>query len=334
MDKTHTILKFLEGKTTNKEIQLLKELLSRVNSSNGKNFYQPAFFRKQLVFVNGSNALPLGQSRLEYLPDLPLGMEWPQHDDKALDFVAQINLADLEAGFHPALPEKGWLYFFVGDYWGGRIIHHRVLYFDGPVTDLARTEPPSHLKPPARFNSQTALLTFRSGFSIDPKFLDKIEEGSFLFDPQYKAYAPLGEPLYELSPDITRVGGHPYAFQGGGQEHNALLYLNGFETMIKHGWFDPPPLFDSTEKKEKYWEQRHNEIVKAGDLERMQAEVERYNNIKDDLEEHIQPIEMLFGLESTLGRDWGDAGFLEFFIRQDDLAQHDFSRTFCEIIST
>lgn len=116
----------------------------------------------------------------------------------------------------------------MGDTWGGRIIHHRVLYFDGPVTELARTEPPSHLQPPAQINAQTALLTFRSGFSIDPKFLDKIEEGGFLFDPHYKAYASLRDPLYELSPDITRVGGYPYAFQGGGQDHNALLHLNGF----------------------------------------------------------------------------------------------------------
>jgi len=74
--------------------------------------------------------------------------------------------------------------------------------------------------------------------------------------------------------------------------------------------------------------------VKVGDLERMEAEIERYNRIKDNLEEHLQPIEMLFGLESTLGRDWGDAGFLEFFICQDDLAMRDFSRTYCDIISS
>lgn len=72
----------------------------------------------------------------------------------------------------------------------------------------------------------------------------------------------------------------------------------------------------------------------AGDLECMQTEIARYNLIKDSLDEHTQPIEMLLGLESALGRSWGDVGFLEFFIRQDDLAEHNFSRTFCDIIST
>lgn len=30
---------------------------------------------------------------------------------------------------------------------------------------------------------------------------------------------------------------------------NALLYLNDFEGLIKHGWFDLPPLLESEEKK-------------------------------------------------------------------------------------
>lgn len=298
------------------------------------NHTRPTFFREKLTTIPGSELSELGTSRPEYLPDLPRGMDWPQYEGKALDFLAQINLADLEADFHPTLPQKGWLYFFVGDTWGGKTIHHRVLYFNGPVTELARAEPPSNLQPPARMETRTALLSFHPGFSIDPKFLDKIEEGGFLFDPQYKAYAPLRNPLYELSPDVTRVGGYPYAFQGGGQDRDALLYLNGFETLIKHGWFDPPPWFDSPAKKEQYLKQWQDEIVKAGDLGRMEAEIERYNRIKDNLEENTQPIEMLFGLESTLGRDWGDMGFLEFFIRQDGLAMRDFSRTFCDIIST
>ena len=66
---------------------------------------RPTFFRDMLTRVRGSDALDLGLSRLEWLPDLPDGLEWPQHEGKAMDFVAQINLSDLEAGFHPLLPE-------------------------------------------------------------------------------------------------------------------------------------------------------------------------------------------------------------------------------------
>jgi uncharacterized protein YwqG len=40
----------------------------------------------------------------------------------------------------------------------------------------------------------------------------------------------------------------------------------------------------------------------------------------------------------VLGSDdemlWGDGGFLQFFIHETDLAQRDFSRTYCEVIST
>jgi len=82
------------------------------------NHARPTFFREKLTAISGPKLSELGTSRLEHLPDLPHGMDWPQHEGKALDFVAQINLADLEADFHPALPKTGWLYFFCGGYLG------------------------------------------------------------------------------------------------------------------------------------------------------------------------------------------------------------------------
>lgn len=249
----------------------------------------PSFFRDDLTTLPGADCTDLGASRLEHLPDLPRGMDWPQHNGKAMDFVAQINLAELEAGFHPRLPESGWLYFFVGDFWGERIIPHRVLYFDGHAADLVRTSPPPHLAPPEQVNAYTARLTFRASFSLDPYQHDRIlGEVGFPLSRYHEAF----EQLDELNPETSRVGGYSYAFQGGGWERDALLALNGYEEQVRQGAF-----------------------------------------VEEALAACLQPIEMLFGLESALERCWGDAGFLEFFIRQDDLAQRNFSRTFCEIIS-
>ena len=58
--------------------------------------------------------LPLGASRIGGRPDLPLGLAWPHwHDDRPLDFLAQLNLQELAAcGSDPRLPSKGWLLFF------------------------------------------------------------------------------------------------------------------------------------------------------------------------------------------------------------------------------
>ena len=124
-------------------------------------FYEksaPTFYLDRFERVEGSEALAVGLSRLEWLPDLPPGYDWPENEGQALDFLAQINLADLEKGYHPLLPESGWLYFFAGDIWDQNVIPHQVLYFDGPSADLARRAPPSHLAPPLLMNRETALV--------------------------------------------------------------------------------------------------------------------------------------------------------------------------------
>ena len=296
----------------------------------------PTFFRSELTVIKGSDALEPGLTRLEWLPDLPRGVEWPEHQGKAMVFLAHINLADHEAGVHPALPVRGLLYFFVGDFWSkDPIIQHRVLYFDGPVTDLVRVSPPPELKQPDQLLQETALFRCKSGFTIDPWFMDKISGGDFGSDPKFEAYFPIEEVLSEqFQQTVTRLGGYPYGFQGGGQDRYAHLYLNGFENLIQYGYFDPLPWFTKPGQQEAYLQQKYEKIVNVGKWEQFEQEVERYNQIEDDLEKHGEPIEMLFGLESEMGRCWGDAGFLEFFIRQNDLANREFGHTFCDVIST
>ncbi len=295
----------------------------------------PAFIRTNLIELKASDSLELGLSRLEWLPDLPRGLAWPEHEGRALDFVAQVNLADLEAGFHPSLPERGWLYFFVGDFWGENIIHHRVLYFDGPVSELVRVTPPPGLRPPDQLSQETALIGFEPGFIIEPGFHDRLNETSWASRDQTEAERQMIAPPYELcQPEISRLGGYAYGFQGGGVDQEARRYLNGFENLIKFGYFQGLPWFTSHEARDRYLQEYEDKIVNAGKLEQFTQEVERYNQLKADFEQQTAPVEMLFGLESALDRCWGDAGFLEFFIRPDDLAKRNFDHTYCDILST
>jgi hypothetical protein len=305
-------------------------------------FYQnatPTFYVDGFQIVPGSADLEVGLSRFEGVPDLPSGYNWPDYQGKALDFLAQINLAELEQDFHARLPDHGWLYFFAADMWDEamwdyNLLPHKVLYFDGPVERLEPAAPPPDLIAPSRLNARTALICFKPGFSMDPNFLDllgwSMSEASL-----EEEYGHLFLPLSGLfQQEITRIGGYPYGFQGGGFEKEALLFLNGFPTLIRHGYFHGAPLLRTEQEKQAYYQRRFEEIEAAGDMEQMEREARKYQEIASDLAAHTAPIEMLFGLESVLGRSWGDAGFLEFFIRQEDLAARCFEYTFCDIIST
>ena len=84
----------------------------------------------------------IGTTRQGGFPDLPESENWPVENGKAMSFLAQINLGELEPDFAPYLPAQGWLYFFMGEFQNWVSIPHRILYFDGPVSQLKQTSPP------------------------------------------------------------------------------------------------------------------------------------------------------------------------------------------------
>ena len=296
--------------------------------------FRPTFYRQQpLEVLYTARPWAAGFSRLEGLPDLPPSLAWPEHNGQALDFLAQVNLAHLEKGFHPLLPARGWLYFFAGDFWNQRIIPHRVLYYDGHVSDLSPTSPPPDLQPPQQLLGETALLALTAGFTLDPDAEPPIWSNTYDEHKErlYKALAP----LHDLSqPETTRLGGYAYSFQGPNVDHAARLYLNGFPTLVRHHYFDARPLFRSEAAREAYSRKIDEAIEAAGDGERWLAEANRYRSLASREAAMSAPVELLLGLESIMGRQWIDLGFLQFFIRQDDLAAGRFDRTYCDIIST
>jgi hypothetical protein len=140
--------------------------------------FRPSFSPLKYQSVQDPS-LPLGLSRLHWLPDLPKGVDWPQHNGQALDFLAQINLADLEKGFHPSLPDHGWLYFFCeGDYWDKPVLGNKVLFYAGPLENLTRVSPPPGIKPPEVIDEMTVLIEWQPGFTVDPVYFDQVFFGN------------------------------------------------------------------------------------------------------------------------------------------------------------
>lgn len=140
-----------------------------------KNYYRNAV----ILFCEETQDIPIGSSKMGGFPDLPPEIEYPtmseytetllfgdnkgkpEHYEKsAMQLVAQINLYELAesgADLENLLPKKGMLYIF----WSGegenlesneyvefkvsepdKTAFHKVIYWDGDMSTLKRTEPP------------------------------------------------------------------------------------------------------------------------------------------------------------------------------------------------
>jgi uncharacterized protein YwqG len=102
-----------------------------------------------------------GTSKFGGLPDLPPSLEWPSVEDTPLAFIAQISLTDVASyDIEGVLPTSGTLYFFyevsghnnLGAYPEDSESWH-VSYYDGDLSMLAPTTPPSALDDRARFSA-------------------------------------------------------------------------------------------------------------------------------------------------------------------------------------
>jgi uncharacterized protein YwqG len=100
-------------------------------------------FLMRVTAVTDSESAPLGASRLGGTPDLPPEIAWPRNpeDDLLLDFIGQINLAQLpEAG--QTLPSTGLISMY-SQQDSASENPHKILNFDSPIDSLVRTETPS-----------------------------------------------------------------------------------------------------------------------------------------------------------------------------------------------
>lgn len=137
-------------------------------------------------------ALPIGASRFDSVPDVPVGFEWPCHSDGSLlECLAQIDLAEVrqEVG-ESALPAEGWLLFFAGsgsetpDALEGRVIHIKPQLLTRWVTFAPR----NHVR-------QTCRLEFESIHSLPDAHDYSVSRRIDLADEAGERYVALQEKL-------------------------------------------------------------------------------------------------------------------------------------------
>jgi uncharacterized protein YwqG len=232
---------------------------------------------------------PIGASKVGGLPDLPAELAWPSWRNGPLDFLAQVNLADI-AGAENDLPSEGLLSFFYdadAQPWGfepGDLGGAAVVYSTG---SLVRRDGEGAGEPfperSMRFELGIGLPTVEGGG------LDQLGPDEDTAD----AYAELLEELYgepgQDGSSGTWLLGCPCEVQGEMSEECALV-TGGLSTGTPDAHHDPRSA---------------------------------------PLREQAHDWRLLFQLASIedAGMMWGDMGFLYFWIRKQDLEAHDFSAT-------
>ncbi|MBO1626725.1 YwqG family protein [Bacillus arachidis] len=150
------------------------------------------------VVPRQEESLPIGCSKMGGLPDVPSTFEYPTHEGKALDFIAQFNLADLQdMGVDHDLPETGMLYFFYDSNYqhagNGCVLYHNV-----PLEQLQRVNDKQ-----SKYTQCT--LTFKLTYKLPELFIeDEADSDRFL------------QLLEELMPDHYdnhQVFGQPFSVQ-------------------------------------------------------------------------------------------------------------------------
>lgn len=189
----------------------------------------------------GPGELSPGGSRIGGLPDLPPGVAWPSWRDQPLAFLAQIDLSELsELPVARVLPDSGLLSFFYHadqETWGfdpEDLGSWRVLWHDGPRSDLEPAPVPEDLPRNGRFSS--CPVEFCSGTSAPPvDAIPVVEMG--LDEWEWDAYADFLEALQGEDP-CHRLLGHPAAIQGDMQVECQLV-SHGIGTGDPTAYDDP-----------------------------------------------------------------------------------------------
>ena len=240
-------------------------------------------------------------------PDVPDGFVWPVHCGRALDFLLQINLADLpgtSTGLD--LPAAGVLSFFYDAHeqpWGYAPEHrtgHRVFLFDAD-TLVARRPPPDEalalvpsalafepgMRLPHRESAEVAAIgawMAQHGLAWDEDREDAYFE---LTDAVAAHHAGTGQPLHAL-------GGPAHNVQGD-MQMEAQLVTHGLSCGDGTAYKDPS---------------------------------------RPALERQREQWQLLLQLDSADDDAmWGDSGMLYFWIRRQDLAARDLSQTWVALQS-
>lgn len=242
----------------------------------------------------------LGASRIGGGPDVPPGFEWPTHNGRPLDFMLQINLADLQGlASELDLPADGVLALFYDaeeQPWGfdpsDRTGHRVYVFSDGNLRRLDAPHPDTALPPSS--------LAFHRSWSLPHPYSDDCEAmletlkatGIDLDEEDYEA---LAEALGQYGGPVP---GHRHAL--GGYQQNIQGDMKLEAQLVSHG-------------------------ISCGDPDGYE------DPRRAELEDGAQDWTLLLQLDSDDDAMWGDAGMLYLWIRKQDLAARDVSRTWLSL---
>jgi uncharacterized protein YwqG len=246
--------------------------------------------------VDDEKEILLGESKIGGRPDLPPEIDWIRvlrKDEKiSLPFIAQFDLEDIKLyDEENLLPEKGMLYFF-GDPWRGAgwKEHGKVIYFEGDKSLLIRREFPDDIPytPPDEW-----------GERYDPCKVSFIPEVNL---PLY------GDFRFELPQLLNEQGDDQFfdlyeAANYRSSEHRTVNRLLGYNDDVPQDMQLECQLIADT-----------GYPYNASPETRAKAE------------QHKSDWQLLFQLDSdeNAAMMWSDMGKLFFFIRLQDLKNHDF----------
>lgn len=230
-----------------------------------------------------------GFSRLGGLPQLPANAEWPEWNGKPQAFLAQIDLAEIQAALPSFLPSSGHLYFFYDQdqsVWGSDPEDAggwRVLYTPENASRCAERAAP---------------LGLDEGFIYQPKHVSA-HRIDVLPDTQSVPREDLDD---DRDGDIYReLQAEPFC---GMQRHQMFGYASPVQDdqMEEECQFASNGIVDSSNG----YPDPRIAAIKAG----------------------TKDWKLLLQLETDddTGWMWGDVGTLYFWIREQDAAQGDFSK--------
>ncbi len=238
---------------------------------------------------------PAARSRLGGIPLVPPGFTWPRSEQRPLDFMLQIDLAETAAlDQNHLLPTSGMLTFFYDlknlpwNYNPAHLDGFRAVYF--PEQSFQPGVPPQDMiKLPERTLTFYPITTFPSGCT---RGLERLEEACHWTREETHRYFNFLEALYaQYYPkgyNIHRLLGYSHNVQNG-MELDAQLVNNGVNLEKSGGYNDP----------------RVKELEPGADDWQLLLQLDT---------------------DDSAGLMWGDCGMQYYWIRSADLANRRFDK--------
>lgn len=237
---------------------------------------------------------PVGVSKVGGAPDLPPDLEWPEWEGEPLNFLAQISLPEI-MGFETGglLPRDGMLYFFCD-------VTMDWLFAEEPIRFVFYAEDVSALRrstPPASLLEDSGVLTpcrirFHQEWTMPNYSCVEVTALALTEDEKqryWETWVQWNERQPQPRPPCHRILGCPDVMYNDGR----YQCLNT-GTVMAEEWNDPGYIAEWVKK----WSPEAAKCLP------------------------------LLQMDSDQGADlnWGDAGFLYYFVHQDDLRARNFEK--------